>query len=142
LCRSCRHLPLRGEDIPAIGLRTCRSAEDVRLRQSGFRSGIHHREAGNLIEDLRMTSPMTTSELPLKRIGRGKVRDIYEVDAERLLLVATDRVSAFDVVMNEAIPFKGAVLTQISAWWFRQLQGDVAHHLISADADEIAAAVP
>ena len=89
-----------------------------------------------------MTSPMTTSELPLKRIGRGKVRDIYEVDAERLLLVATDRVSAFDVVMNEAIPFKGAVLTQISAWWFSQLQGDVAHHLISADADEIAAAVP
>lgn len=89
-----------------------------------------------------MTSPMTTSELPLKRIGRGKVRDIYEVDAERLLLVATDRVSAFDVVMNEAIPFKGAVLTQISAWWFRQLQGDVAHHLISADADEITAAIP
>ncbi len=89
-----------------------------------------------------MTSPMTASELPLKRIGRGKVRDIYEVDADRLLLVATDRVSAFDVVMNEAIPFKGAVLTQISAWWFSQLQGDIAHHLISADAKEIAAAVP
>ena len=86
--------------------------------------------------------PMTASELPLKRIGRGKVRDIYEVDAERLLLVATDRISAFDVVMSEAIPFKGAVLTQISAWWFRQLEGIVAHHLISADAGEIAAGVP
>ena len=56
------------------------------------------------------------SDLPLRRIGRGKVRDIYEVDADRLLLVATDRVSAFDVVMNEAIPYKGAVLTQLSAW--------------------------
>jgi phosphoribosylaminoimidazole-succinocarboxamide synthase len=86
--------------------------------------------------------PMTASELPLKRIGRGKVRDIYEVDADRLLLVATDRISAFDVVMNEAIPFKGTVLTQISAWWFRQLEGVVAHHLISADAEEIVANVP
>ena len=65
-----------------------------------------------------IVAAMTTSDLPLKRLGRGKVRDIYEVDADRLLLVATDRISAFDVVMNEAIPFKGAVLTQISAWWF------------------------
>ena len=89
-----------------------------------------------------MTLAMTTSDLPLKRLGRGKVRDIYEVDADRLLLVATDRMSAFDVVMNEAIPFKGAVLTQISAWWFKQLEGVVAHHLISANADEIIAAVP
>ncbi|MCE9522321.1 MAG: phosphoribosylaminoimidazolesuccinocarboxamide synthase, partial [Alphaproteobacteria bacterium] len=64
---------------------------------------------------------MTTSDLPLKRLGRGKVRDIYEVDAERLLLVTTDRISAFDVVMAEAVPFKGAVLTQISAWWFNHL---------------------
>jgi phosphoribosylaminoimidazole-succinocarboxamide synthase len=85
---------------------------------------------------------MTASDLPLKRLGRGKVRDIYEVDAERLLLVATDRISAFDVVMREAIPFKGAVLTQISAWWFSQLEGEVAHHLIAANADEIIAAVP
>jgi phosphoribosylaminoimidazole-succinocarboxamide synthase len=62
---------------------------------------------------------MTTSDLPLKWIARGKVRDIYEVDADRLLLVATDRVSAYDVVMAEPIPMKGAVLTQTSAWWFR-----------------------
>jgi len=85
---------------------------------------------------------MTASTLPLKRLGRGKVRDIYEVDAERLLLVATDRVSAFDVVMKEAIPYKGAVLTQISAWWFGQLTGVVPHHLISANAAEIARMVP
>ena len=64
---------------------------------------------------------MTTSDLPLKRIARGKVRDVYEVEGDRLLLVATDRVSAYDVVMAEPIPMKGAVLTQMSAWWFRQL---------------------
>ena len=85
---------------------------------------------------------MTTSDLPLQRIGRGKVRDVYAVDADRLLLVATDRVSAYDVVMTEPIPMKGAVLTQTSAWWFRQLGGVLKHHMISADAGEIAAAVP
>src|ERR1700687_3813466 len=85
---------------------------------------------------------MTTSDLPLKRIARGKVRDVYAVDADRLLLVATDRVSAYDVVMAEPIPMKGAVLTQMSAWWCGQL-GDVAkHHMISAEAGEIASAVP
>jgi len=85
---------------------------------------------------------MTASALPLKQIGRGKVRDIYEVDAERLLLVATDRVSAFDVVMREAIPYKGAVLTQISAFWFGRLKDLVPNHLISADAVEIERMVP
>jgi phosphoribosylaminoimidazole-succinocarboxamide synthase len=85
---------------------------------------------------------MTTSDLPLKRIARGKVRDVYEVDAGRLLLVATDRVSAYDVVMAEPIPMKGAVLTQVSAWWFRQLEGLVTHHMLAADADGIIAAVP
>jgi phosphoribosylaminoimidazole-succinocarboxamide synthase len=88
------------------------------------------------------TTVMTASALPLHQIARGKVRDVYEVDAERLLLVATDRVSAFDVVMREAIPFKGAVLTQTSAWWFRQVDGVTAHHMLAADADAIIAAVP
>src|SRR5437899_10819936 len=85
---------------------------------------------------------MTVSDLPLKRIAHGKVRDIYEVDGERLLLVATDRVSAYDVVMAEPIPMKGAVLTQLSAWWFGQLGDALRHHMISADAREITAAVP
>ncbi|MGQ0583874.1 MAG: phosphoribosylaminoimidazolesuccinocarboxamide synthase [Reyranella sp.] len=85
---------------------------------------------------------MTTSDLPLERIARGKVRDVYAVDADRLLLVATDRVSAYDVVMAEPIPQKGAVLTQVSAWWFRQLGDVVKHHMISADAGEIVASVP
>ncbi|HEY9452609.1 MAG TPA: phosphoribosylaminoimidazolesuccinocarboxamide synthase, partial [Bradyrhizobium sp.] len=85
---------------------------------------------------------MLASDLPLPRIGRGKVRDIYAVGDDRVLLLTTDRISAFDVVMAETIPMKGAVLTQISAWWFRQLEGVVPHHMISADADEIIRAVP
>ncbi|MET0221148.1 MAG: phosphoribosylaminoimidazolesuccinocarboxamide synthase [Tardiphaga sp.] len=85
---------------------------------------------------------MATSDLPLPKIGRGKVRDIYAVGDDRVLLLTTDRISAFDVVMNETIPMKGAVLTQISAWWFDQLGGVVPHHMISADADEIIEAVP
>ena len=85
---------------------------------------------------------MLASDLPLEKIGRGKVRDIYAVDDDRLLLVTTDRISAFDVVMAETIPMKGAVLTQISAWWFGQLEGVVPHHMISADADEIISEVP
>jgi phosphoribosylaminoimidazole-succinocarboxamide synthase len=75
---------------------------------------------------------MAISELPLQKVRQGKVRDVYAVDPDRLLLVATDRVSAFDVVMNEPIPFKGQVLTQMSAWWFRQLEDVVDHHMISA----------
>ena len=75
--------------------------------------------------------PMATSDLPLQRIARGKVRDVYTVDAELLLLVATDRVSAFDVVMGQAVPHKGVVLTQISAWWFRRLEAVTAHHMLT-----------
>ena len=87
-------------------------------------------------------TPVVATDLPLPRHRRGKVRDVYEVDADQLLLVATDRVSAFDVVMREAIPFKGAVLTQLTAWWLRELEGHVEHHLVTADVDEIVAAVP
>lgn len=85
---------------------------------------------------------MTESDLPLRRIARGKVRDVYEVEGDRLLLVATDRVSAYDVVMAEPIPLKGAVLTQTSAWWFGQFDGLVKHHMIAADAEAIIAEVP
>src|SRR5215217_24445 len=80
--------------------------------------------------------------LPLPLLRSGKVREVYEVDAERLLLVASDRVSAFDVVMAERVPYKGAVLTQITAWWLSQLPADVPHHMLSCDAAEIAEAVP
>ncbi|MBN8974264.1 MAG: phosphoribosylaminoimidazolesuccinocarboxamide synthase [Rhizobiales bacterium] len=85
---------------------------------------------------------MLASDLPLPRLGRGKVRDIYDAGDDRVLLVTTDRISAFDVVMGETIPMKGAVLTQTSAFWFGQLGNTVPHHMISADADEIIAQVP
>jgi phosphoribosylaminoimidazole-succinocarboxamide synthase len=65
---------------------------------------------------------------------RGKVRDIYEYE-DKLLLIATDRVSAFDVVLPTAIPLKGAVLTQLSRFWFDTMSDIVPNHLISADAD-------
>jgi phosphoribosylaminoimidazole-succinocarboxamide synthase len=85
---------------------------------------------------------MRSSDLPLPKIGSGKVRDIYAVGEDRVLLLTTDRISAFDVVMAETIPMKGAVLTQISAYWFRELEGVVPHHMISANADEIIRDVP
>ena len=83
-----------------------------------------------------------TTSLPLECIRRGKVRDVYAVDGESVLLVATDRVSAFDVVMNETIPDKGAVLTQLTAWWLESLGGAVEHHMITADTGEIIARIP
>jgi phosphoribosylaminoimidazole-succinocarboxamide synthase len=85
---------------------------------------------------------MQASALPLTPFRRGKVRDVYEVDADRLLLVATDRVSAFDVVMGETIPHKGAVLTQITAWWLRRFEDKVEHHMLSANTSEIIREVP
>lgn len=88
-----------------------------------------------------MTVALRETTLPLPLVRRGKVRDVYQVDDDTLLLVTTDRISAFDVVMGEAIPYKGAVLTQITAWWLGQLK-NVKHHMISADIDEIVARVP
>jgi len=85
---------------------------------------------------------MHASDLPLQRIARGKVREIYAVGDDRVLLLTTDRISAFDIVMAETIPMKGAVLTQISSFWFDELEGVVPHHMISADADEIIRQVP
>jgi phosphoribosylaminoimidazole-succinocarboxamide synthase len=66
----------------------------------------------------------------LKLVNRGKVRDIYDF-GEALLIVATDRLSAYDVIMGQGIPFKGAVLTQISDYWFDQMADVVPNHLIS-----------
>ena len=73
----------------------------------------------------------------LKRLASGKVRDIYELDADRLLFVTSDRVSAFDVVMNEGIPHKGRVLTSISTYWFEQTQDIIPNHLISTSIDDV-----
>ena len=84
----------------------------------------------------------TAERLPLPLLRSGKVREVYEVDDERLLLVASDRVSAFDVVMAERVPYKGAVLTQMTAWWLERFAQLVPHHMLAADADAIIAAVP
>jgi len=82
------------------------------------------------------------SKLPLPLLRRGKVREVYTVDADRLLLVASDRISAFDIVLSEPVPSKGEVLTQISAFWFSRLAAASPHHCLTADADEIVKAVP
>ena len=81
---------------------------------------------------------VSNSEVPgLVRIHQGKVRDVYTVDEKRLLLVATDRISAFDCVLPTLIPDKGRVLTQISAFWFSKLSGIVPNHLITADTEQM-----
>ena len=72
------------------------------------------------------------TDLPLPLLARGKVRELYAVDDEHLLLVASDRLSAYDVVLPTAIPDKGAVLTGLSVWWFEQLADLVPGHLVSA----------
>jgi phosphoribosylaminoimidazole-succinocarboxamide synthase len=89
-----------------------------------------------------MTGVLAQSRLPLPLLRRGKVREVYEVDASTLLLVASDRVSAFDVVMREAVPYKGAVLTQLSAFWFERLKNVMPHHCITADVDTIVTGLP
>jgi phosphoribosylaminoimidazole-succinocarboxamide synthase len=70
----------------------------------------------------------TPTALSLKKIYSGKVRDLYEIDARRMLMVASDRLSAFDVILNEPIPDKGKILTAISNFWFDKLSGIVPNH--------------
>lgn len=85
---------------------------------------------------------LSQSRLDLPVVRRGKVREVYRVDDARLLLVASDRVSAFDVVMSEPIPRKGAVLTQLSAFWFAKFADLGPSHFLTADIDEIIREVP
>jgi phosphoribosylaminoimidazole-succinocarboxamide synthase len=73
----------------------------------------------------------------LELVARGKVRDIYRVDDERLLIVATDRLSAFDVVLPDPIPGKGMVLTSISNFWFKKLERIVPNHLTGIEPEEV-----
>jgi len=85
---------------------------------------------------------LARSELPLPLLRRGKVREVYEVDARHLLLIASDRVSAFDVVMDQPIPRKGAVLTQLSAFWFDRLKDVIPSHYVTASTEEIVHRLP
>jgi phosphoribosylaminoimidazole-succinocarboxamide synthase len=81
---------------------------------------------------------LTTTNLEgLRLVHRGKVRETYEVDDRHLLLVATDRLSAFDVVFEQAIPDKGAVLTRLSTWWFGELGHLGPTHFVSADPPDL-----
>ena len=83
-----------------------------------------------------MTSAVTETNFEnMKLIHRGKVRDLYELE-DKLLMVATDRISAFDVVMDDPIPNKGRVLTGLSLFWFDYLQDIIPNHLITADVSE------
>jgi phosphoribosylaminoimidazole-succinocarboxamide synthase len=88
-----------------------------------------------------VSSVLTTTNLPgIERVASGKVRDVYSVGQD-LLIVATDRISAFDCILPQGIPGKGRVLTQMSLFWFDLLRTTVPNHLISADVDAYPAAL-
>jgi phosphoribosylaminoimidazole-succinocarboxamide synthase len=89
------------------------------------------------MQQIPHSPPLFESRLSLKRVHQGKVRDIYEVDSQHLLIVTTDRLSAFDVVLPDPIPFKGEVLTQISLFWFAKTQHMVANHLSALRIEDV-----
>ncbi|WP_339082782.1 phosphoribosylaminoimidazolesuccinocarboxamide synthase [Pseudomonas sp. TMP9] len=82
----------------------------------------------------------TATTLSLKKIYSGKVRDLYEIDDKRMLMVATDRLSAFDVILNEPIPEKGKILTAISNFWFDKLAHVVPNHFTGDKVEDIVSA--
>jgi phosphoribosylaminoimidazole-succinocarboxamide synthase len=87
--------------------------------------------------DMQMPEPLVETDLEgLELFNRGKVRDIYALDS-RLLIVTTDRISCFDVVLQTAIPWKGKVLTHLTTFWLDRLSDLVPNHLITADVDEM-----
>jgi phosphoribosylaminoimidazole-succinocarboxamide synthase len=90
------------------------------------------------MEPFSQSPPLFESHIrSLRRLHQGKVRDIYDVDADHLLIVTTDRLSAFDVVLPDPIPHKGEVLTRISAFWFGKTRHLVANHLTDLRVEDI-----
>lgn len=87
-----------------------------------------------------MTGITTTQLTSLKKIYSGKVRDLYEIDDKRMLMIATDRLSAFDVILDEPIPEKGKILTAISNFWFDKLKDVVPNHLTGDRAEDLVSA--
>ena len=81
--------------------------------------------------------PLFESKLDLKLVNRGKVRDIYEIDDEHLLIVTTDRLSAFDVVMPQPIPGKGEVLTRVARFWFDRTRHLLPNHLADIPLEQV-----
>lgn len=88
---------------------------------------------------MKIVTKTKIREFPL--ISRGKVRDIYEIDPQTLLIVTTDRMSAFDVIMNEPIPYKGVVLNQITLYWMDAFKDLVSNHLLATDVRDFPAAL-
>ena len=87
-----------------------------------------------------MSTTLLETKMPsLNMVNRGKVRDIYDL-GEHLLLVTTDRLSAFDVIMNEGIPKKGQVLNQISIFWFKRMADIIPHHIVATEVSDYPAA--
>ncbi len=86
------------------------------------------------LRKFRMTTP---NALSLKKIYSGKVRDLYEIDDKRMLMVATDRLSAFDVILAEPIPEKGKILTAISNFWFDKLNGLIPNHFTGDKVEDV-----
>ncbi len=82
-----------------------------------------------------MAQALTTITLPLKHFGSGKVRETYDL-GDHLLIVTTDRLSAFDVIMPQGIPYKGEILNRLAAFWFHNTQPLIANHLISTNPDD------
>lgn len=80
--------------------------------------------------------------MTLRKIASGKVREIYELDEKHLLMVTSDRISAFDVVMNEPVPDRGRVLVALTDFWLREKFGDVPNHLVSTDVPDVARDIP
>src|ERR1700731_3343514 len=90
------------------------------------------------MQQVSQSAPLFESHLRgLKKIHQGKVRDIYDVDAQHLLIVTTDRLSAFDVVLPDPIPFKGEVLTRISLFWFAKTRHIVPNHLSGLRLEDV-----
>ena len=90
----------------------------------------------------KSASILETSLKSLPFLYRGKVRDIYEVDAERLLVVQTDRLSAFDVILPTPVPGKGRMLTAMSTFWFHRLAHIIANHLLPTRPESVVASLP
>ena len=86
---------------------------------------------------MRIVTQTQITACPLR--SRGKVRDIYEVDDETLLIVTTDRMSAYDVIMGEPIPYKGVILNQITLFWMEKFQDIIPNHLVESDVSRFPA---
>ena len=92
------------------------------------------------MEQFSQSAPLFESRIrSLRKIHQGKVRDIYDVDADHLLIVTTDRLSAFDVVLPDPIPYKGEVLTRISQFWFDKTRHIIANHVSGVRLEDVIA---